>query len=151
MLEAWRIVSKKFLDSAFTGSGARDYPGRWNLRNIPVIYASQSVSLAALEMLVHFDRVIPADNYFMIPIKFDISEVLEIKTKSLPKGWNSYPFKSVTQEIGSEWVKSGKTAVLKLPSAVIQVEHNYILNPFHKKFTNLKIGKPINFSFDSRL
>ena len=53
MLTAWRLVHKRKVDEAFTGTGSRHYGGRWNYKGIGVVYVSDSLALAALEIIVH--------------------------------------------------------------------------------------------------
>jgi RES domain-containing protein len=151
IITAWRIVSQKHGAEAFSGSGASLYPGRWNRRNVPMVYTSESISLAALEMMVHLDGIILHQPFVCIPVEFDKRDVTELKTGTLPSGWNGYPCSDVTRKLGSDWIQSGHTAVLKVPSAVIPMESNYLLNPNHSHFHRIKIGKSQGFRFDQRL
>ncbi len=59
MPEAWRIVKEKHAASAFSGEGAAKTGGRWNSRGVPVVYASATKALAALETLVHLNPPVP--------------------------------------------------------------------------------------------
>jgi RES domain-containing protein len=40
---------------------------------------------------------------------------------------------------------------MRVPSAVIRGEFNYVLNPRHPAFAQLRIGKPTSFTFDRRV
>jgi RES domain-containing protein len=58
---------------------------------------------------------------------------------------------SYTQSIGDEWIKEGKTPVLKVPSAIVPGDSNFLLNPAHKDFKKIKLLKTLPFQFDSRI
>lgn len=148
---AWRIVKRKFRKVAFTGAGARRYGGRWNSEGVVVVYAAESQSLAALEMLVHLDSSDILRYYIAIPVSFDSRLVIDMDVSSLPKNWKSSPVPRSVQAIGDAWVSSGKSAVLRVPSVLVPSESNFLLNPQHAEYANLVIGRPLRFDFDPRL
>lgn len=119
---------------------------------VAVVYTSATVSLAALETLVHVDAAdAPAD---LVVIPVEIPEALgvrEIATGELPRNWRATPAPPALQQLGSEWARALETPVLSVPSAVVPQERNYILNPAHPDTARLKIGSPEPFSFDLRL
>lgn len=55
MIQAFCMVREKHAASAFSGEGALRHGGRWNSPGVRVIYTSATVSLAALETLVHLN------------------------------------------------------------------------------------------------
>jgi len=116
-----------------------------------VVYTSQSAALAALEMLVHLGRgsILPA--YVVIPCTFDDALASRLDRKRLPKNWRSYPAPPELQLIGDEWVNRGASAVLEVPSAVIETDSNYLLNPHHPDFKAVRVMDPQGFEFDLRL
>ena len=114
-----------------------------------MIYTSGSAALAALEMLVHLSRMATLPAYVVISCDFDEKLVTEVD--KLPKNWRRFPAAPELQAIGDAWVKSGKSAVLRVPSAVIPAESNYLLNPVHAKFGRIRIGEPERFELDLRL
>ncbi len=150
-ITAWRIVSRKHGVNAFNGNGARLYPGRWNSRNVPMVYTSESISLAALEIMVHVEGIVLHQPFVCIPVEFDKQDVTELRTGILPSGWDEYPCSEATRKIGSDWIQNGNSVVLKVPSAVIHMESNYLLNPNHSHFSRIKIGKAQEFWFNQRL
>jgi RES domain-containing protein len=75
----------------------------------------------------------------------------EVDPKSLPRNWRDDPPPAVLRELGDRWLNEQKTAALKVPSAVIPVEFNYVLNPLHKDFEKIEIAEPLNFPFDKRM
>ena len=151
-MRAWRIVRAPHLPAAFSGEGARLFGGRWNPVGVPVVYCSGSLALAALEILVHAGRESLPRDYRAVPV--DIPETMEIERiepTALPKDWRAYPAPLRLQALGERWVRAARTAVLRVPSAVIPEESNLLLNPAHPDFAGLRIGDPRPFSFDLRL
>ena len=151
-MRVFRICQARHAGAAFTGDGAVLYPGRWHRRGVRVVYASESRALAALEQLVHLHRNrLPNDFVcFAVDIPEDLA-VREISVSSLPREWRRHPGPPELQEIGSSWITAGDSVFLKVPSAVVPGEHNYLLNPQHADFSKLRIGKAETFAFDERL
>ena len=150
-ITAWRIVKARHAANAFDGEGARVEGGRWNSPGSAVVYTSQSAALAALELLVHLGRGAILANYVLIRCSFDEALMTRLDRKRLPKNWRSYPAPPELQLIGGEWVRSGASAVLEVPSAVIDTESNYLLNPRHRDVQAIRIGQPLAFELDLRL
>lgn len=150
MLEAWRIVREKHAATAFSGEGASEYGGRWNLPGTRVAYTSESQSLAALELLVHLNPPY-FFRYKAIRIEFDESLAEELPEKELPPDWTAEPPSLLTQRLGSQWAEGSRSAVLAVPSIIIPEETNYLVNPLHPDFSRIKIGKARDFVFDRRL
>jgi RES domain-containing protein len=150
MPEAWRIVRKKHAASAFSGEGAAESGGRWNSRGVRVVYTSGTQSLAALEILVHLNPPM-VFKYAAMRIKFDELLVERVPVRSLPADWKVEPPTPSSQQIGDNWVRESRSAVLALPSVIIPGETNYLLNPAHPDFKKIFISKPQGFAFDPRL
>jgi len=151
-MRVWRICRKPYVDTALDGSGGMYTSGRWHSKGNPIVYTASSAALAALEVLVHVDPLTaPADlRLLAIELPDDLSiEVLEPIT--LPEGWHSVPAPAALQTIGSSWLTSGRTAALNVPSAVIKVERNFLLNPRHPEVQRVRILSDEAFSFDTRL
>jgi len=110
------------------------------------------LSLAALELLVHVDRdLLPSD---LVQIEIDLPDDLpleQIKAARLPSTWRRYPAPAALQRIGAAFVERGKTAVLRVPSAVIPDEDNCLLNPAHPAIAGVKIVGRRSFVLDARL
>lgn len=150
MITAWRITKARYAASAFDGEGARLAGGRWTSPGLAVVYTAENAALAALEMLVHLDAAArPA--YVLIPCTFPRDIVLRLDRRRLPPAWRSYPAPAALQQLGDAWLKSGASAVLDVPSVVIDMQSNYLLNPGHPAFGKIRIGTPGPFDFDSRL
>ncbi len=155
MTRAWRIVRKKRLSDAFTGEGARLGGGRWNHVGTPVVYVSETLSLAALEIFVHFTRKNMKISKSLVAVPINIPDSLKIEDvsiKDLNADWRASPPSNSTKDIGTEWVKKGSSSVLRVPSAIVPDEYNLVLNPKHGDFIKIKIGgKPQPFTLDERM
>ncbi len=150
-ITAWRIFKKKLKASAFTGEGARRFGGRWNSKGKSVIYASQSPSLAVLEILVHLQKQDFLNAYLLAAISFDDSLIITLPKSKLPSNWRNYPAPVALQKIGDKWLAEGTSVVLKVPSVLLALESNYLIDPIHPDFSICLLGKPQPFSFDPRL
>jgi RES domain-containing protein len=148
---AWRIVQAAVEKSAFSGEGAWLYPGRWNSRGTPVVYAAGSRPLAILEILVHLGAPDLLSRYVLIPVTFASGLCRKLSPGELPEDWRADPPPDSTRTLGTAWVTSGASPVLAVPSAVVLGETNYLLNPRHPDFGKLRIGAPEPYRFDIRL
>lgn len=151
MIRSWRIVKAKHAASAFDGEGARALGGRWNSPGKRVVYTSENAALAALEMLVHLGRMSILPSYVVIRCDFDEKLVTDIDRRKLPPNWRTFPAPPALPAIGDAWIASGKSAVLRVPSAIVPGENNYLLNPAHPKFGRIAFGAPEKFELDVRL
>jgi RES domain-containing protein len=151
MPSAWRIVRAARVDTAFTGEGSRLYGGRWNSRGTRVVYVSEHESLAALEVFVHTMPVIPTERYFSFRIDWDDRLTEYFPIKNLPADWDAEPPTSASMQIGDEWTRTERSAVLALPSLLSTSELNFLLNPTHSDFKRIKISPPIECRFDPRM
>jgi len=145
---AFRIVKRRFAGSAFSGAGARLFGGRWNTVGTPLIYTAGSLSLAILEWRMHLADW-PALPMVYFILRFD--EGLVWEPHSLPKGWAKVPAGTPTAYFGDAWFESGRSAVMRVPSAIVPNEFNYLLNPLHKDFRKIQISKPRSLKVDPRL
>ena len=145
-------LSKLQYANDLTGRGAEKAGGRWNSKGTAVVYTGESRALCTTEIAVHTPLGnIPLD-YVIVALDIPNSiAVREVKPNELPADWKSIPHSHSTQEIGDAFVSDEKFAVLKVPSAVVQGEYNYILNPMHKDFKKIKIKLTEPFDFDERL
>lgn len=151
MLTAWRIVKTRHASAAFDGEGARLYGGRWSSAGVRVAYASQSVALAALEVLAGLGKLTLLPSYSLISAQFDESELEILPVSSLPADWRAYPAPPELQRIGDKWIAEDRSLALQVPSAIIETEANYLLNPAHASFESVKISAPAPFALDTRL
>ena len=152
MIKAWRIVKAKHADAAFTGAGCQFASGRWHNLMVPVVYCSDSQALAVLETFVHVLSHAKDIQYVAFELAIPPVVMVDVmSTGTLPEKWRQQPADAMTQKIGSDWVRSQASAVLRVPSVIAPADSNYLLNPQHPDFHRIKIGEAQPFSFDSRL
>lgn len=144
-------MQKRHADNAFDGEGARNYGGRWNQRGTAMVYAAGSLALAALEILVHLERAALLERYICFPVDFDAVLCRRLAPEDLPADWRVSPAPNSTRGLGSAWARNVGEAVLQVPSVVVPQEDNYLLNPRHMEFSQIKIGRAQEFSYDARL
>lgn len=133
-------MKKRHAEAAFDGEGACRHGGRWNSPGTPVVYASETRALGLLEILVGIRSAQPLNAYVLIAATFDDSLVTTVDFGRLPETWRQSPPPSSTQRIGDEWVARKTSAILRVPSAIIPEEFNYVLNPAHQQFARIEIG-----------
>lgn len=150
MRTVWRITTARFAKTAFSGEGARLFGGRWNPKGWDVVYTAESQSLALLEMMVQDDPL--RAHYVLIAAQLpkDLREE-RIEASQLPRNWRTLGARDTLQSLGKAWLEAGKTAVLCVPSAVVPAERNYLLNPQHRDFAKIALGKPQSLQTDTRL
>jgi RES domain-containing protein len=130
---------------ALDGEGARLYGGRWNSPGHPAVYTSMHLSLAALEYLVHVDfDNLPTD---LVWSKIEIPDTIAIE--SFPKP--TAPNERDAAIFGDEWLKNRRTLALLVPSAVLYVQYDVILNPAHSEMAGVRTLETHTFEFDDRL
>ncbi|HKK18574.1 MAG TPA: RES family NAD+ phosphorylase [Opitutales bacterium] len=149
MVRAWRIVAARWADAAFDGEGARRYGGRWNSPGRPAIYLAGTRALAALETLVHLSPGVAARQQF---IRFEVGIPKSLVSRL---DWDQGAFEpfvgAETQAAGDRWLGAARRLALRVPSAVIPEEENYLLNPAHPRFNEVEISDGQAFAFDPRL
>jgi RES domain-containing protein len=135
-----------------SGEGARRFGGRWNHPGTPVVYTSCTLSLAVLEFLVNLPiSDLPDD---LVSIRIEIPDALEqtnVLVDDLPHNWRVFPAIEDLRDIGTDWVREGKTAVLVVPSVVIPSELNYVINPAHSDIDQVRVLSIEPFTLDTRL
>jgi RES domain-containing protein len=145
-----RLVTGRLADTAFSGEGARPYGGRWNRKGVPAVYTAGSLSLAMLELLVQ-DQPLRA-RYMAIPAEIPQDlEIERVDVARLPPDWRDPAALEALRAVGSDWGAALTTAVLAVPSAVIPIETNFLLNPKHPAFARIAIGEPKELITDLRL
>jgi len=145
-------LSKAEFANDLSGKGAEKSGGRWNSKGIALVYTSDSRALCTTEIAAHTPLGILPTNYKIVSIEIpEIVLIQKVDNKQLPLNWRSFPHSYSTQQIGNSFVKDGKFLVLKIPSAIVEGEFNYLINPKHKDFMKIKILLTLSFNFDERL
>lgn len=148
-MEVFKICRDKY-SKKLNASGASN---RWNKKDEFIIYTGSSRSLSTLETVVHRAGINMKNSYKILKILIeDFTLIKEVDIKDLPKNWTSIEAYIELQEIGSKWYNSNETLVLKVPSAIIKEEHNYMINTKHPLFSdNVKLESVEDFVWDKRL
>ena len=147
----FRVANLRYKDSTLSGIGAEKVGGRWNKVGTRAVYCSENISLALLEYYVHSENIanLPTEigvAKIEVPDHFFIDELEE-----LPERWKQYPYSSKTTEVFSKLAKNRDFFGLKVPSTIVPLEYNYILNPLYKNFGQVEILEFLNLSIDERL
>lgn len=147
----YRLSKSKFARE-LSGKGAERSGGRWNSKGVAVVYTSGSRALCVAEIAVHTGLGIVPDGYEMVTIEIpDKIPLFEVTADQLPKDWKSIPHPGKTQVLGDVLIKENKYPVIKVPSAVVQGDFNYLINPNHKDLQKIKTIKTEKFGFDERM
>lgn len=143
----WRMSNHADLQ----GVGGLKAAGRWHSRGRPVVYLAESQAGALLEVLVHVEVArldeLPS-HYTLLTVEGD-GDVPREACGDLPDGW--VVDTASTRAVGDEWLASGRTALLRVPSAIIPGVWNMLLNPLHPDAGRLRIVDRARLPFDPRL
>ncbi len=148
---AWRLTTRRDPAAAFDGEGARLYGGRWNRVGTPLVYASEHLSLAVLELFVHLDPEDAPRHLYRFRVELPDDAVERLPRARLPRRWREHPAPDATAALGSEWAARGGRLALAVPSAIVPDESNFLLNPAHPRFRELDVGAGEPFSLDPRM
>jgi len=144
-------MGKKAFHRDLSGKGAELYGGRWNNKGTALLYTSESRALAFAEISIHLPLGIVPKDYFLVSILIpDTATILELTEKDLPADWRSNPHSDSTQSLGDSFVTARSHLALKVPSAIVPGDYNFLVNPFHPLSTELQITEAVPFEFDSR-
>jgi RES domain-containing protein len=144
----YRITLDKYSDKLYASGN----PARWNPKDVKLIYAAGSRALACLENIVHRNSRGQSHNFKTLLIEIPKGvKIDKVNTADLPEEWQLYENMGYTQEIGEKWIVDEISAVLRVPSAIIPEEFNYLLNPAHKHFRLIRLVGAELFRLDSRL
>ena len=151
-INSYRLVKKKYTKKPLDGSGGLHVEGRWHSKGKPIIYSSESIALAKMEILTRLggERP-PIKNYSVFKFVFDEADMCRLKQSELPDEWDAWPHGERTQIIGDDWIDQGKCLALSVPSATEPRECNILINPLHPKIRTIKATGIGLAMFDSRL
>lgn len=146
----YRITNVKFKDTTLSGIGAELVGGRWNEKGTKAVYCSENISLALLEYYVHSENIANLPNKILVakiefPDKYKIEELA-----TLPENWNHYPYTSETTAVFTKLAKDHHFFALRVPSTIVGLESNIILNPLYKNFHKVKVTEFIELGVDRR-
>jgi len=152
----WRVApdTPSWTADDMDGKGASSKGARWNHAGERVTYAATSISLAAWETRAHFSHggALPWNRFLVrIDIPDDVWSAREILRRPPPVGWDAIPEGMVSRDEGSAWLKSGRTALLAVPSVIISEEDNVLVNPGHPDSARVVATKVRRFVYDHRV
>lgn len=136
-MKLYRIVKTKHLATAWSGSGAQLYGGRWNPPGKPVVYLATSISLAILEVMVHLQSSMLLQAYTLLSIEVPEENLPALDVSALSADWKDPSPPDSTQNLGEVWLEAGESVGLRVPSVIVPSEFNAIINPRHADFAAL--------------
>ena len=151
MTSAWRITKKKYAENAFSGDGARRAGGRFNSPGRAVVYASSSLALAELEILVNLPTERLLGSYVAFHVGLPTGQVETLPKEDLPPNWRDDPTPKAVKELGDAWLKAKTGLAIEVPSAVVPSESNYLIRPGHPAFESITVSDPFDPQIDPRL
>lgn len=146
----YRLAKCVYVDD-LSGTGARLYGGRWNSEGKAAVYLASSGSLAVLEVLVHLPPLMIPNGYCITEISVPEHSIFTVKNEELPENWKDIAQPAALRKIGDQFLARNEYLLLKVPSAIVPFEYNYIMNPAHPAFKEVHILKKQPFDFDERL
>lgn len=146
-----RLAKKKYAHDPLGGAGALLVGGRWHHKGLRVVYCAQTLSLASLEFFVHFEVLHKAIELLAIRIELPDAIVGDFPTASLPSNWDETPPGAATADLGSEWLKSSRSAALRVPSVLTRGEFNVLINPAHADFKLVRVAALAGYKYDTRM
>lgn len=150
-MELFRLSKKKYA-KFFNGKGAAKSNNRWNSKGTEIIYTAESRALAMAEVVVHVTIATLPKDFVMLTIHVaDEIAIKKIELKDLNENWNAMLPNSKTKKIGDLFINELEYCILKVPSAVVKGDFNYLINPYHKDFKKIKIIDIVDFPFDQRM
>ena len=152
-MRIYRLTKARYKDTAFTGIGGLKSAGRWHRTGTPVVYASDAPASALLELIAHTEAAtLLTQRYVLFAIDLvPARHLLELEAAALPADWRAPRWPPSTQAIGTRWFEDGDSVALEVPSAVVPQQRNYLINPPHPLFEELRITGPAPFDIDPRL
>lgn len=146
----FRLCKAKYAND-LSGRGAEITGGRWNSKGVRMVYTSASRALCTTEIAVHTPLGNIPSGYQIISIKLPENRIQNIPEGKLPADWKSFPHSISTQRLGDEFSRQNKHLILQVPSAAVEGDFNFLVNPLHPDFLKVKIVNVQDFNFDKRL
>lgn len=154
-MNLWRIAAETRLYSAddLSGGGAAKSPGRWNAETECVVYAAPTIAMAVLETSAYIDsRGLPLNRFIVqISVPDDVWDSREeaLDVTKLPPAWSAIPAGKASVEIGSRWLASLRSAILLVPSVIVPLEPNALINPKHPDSRRIRAKVLQKFEFST--
>ncbi len=144
-MRLYRLGTRAF--PVWDGGGAASVGGRWNPVGTAVIYAAGSLALAMLERLVQRHRL---GETLLVEASVPDDVMIEDMLAAPPANWRALGSPEAVAA-GGAWAASRRTALLRVPSALVPREPNYLVNPAHPDAARIVVGAVERLEWDSRL
>jgi RES domain-containing protein len=154
-MRVYRLQKSKYAtrEAILSGEGAARTGGRWNKVGTPLVYTSATPELALLEVLVHLEGT-PIEDlppFSLVILEIPDDSINQVSFTDLPDNWRDFPAPLSLIDITQPWLRSSSHLTLKIPSAVMPLSFNFLLNPKHTAIEKVHISEIIPFVFDNRL
>ncbi len=152
----WQIATdtKTYEAADLSGAGARITDGLENASGDALVYTSETLALACLETVVHLNAARLPLNRYLVAVTIPDAVWGTARTErvgSLPIGWDADPSGRASNKFGSAWIRSGTSAVLRVPSVIVPDEYNVLINRLHPDSQAISARKIRKFPYDPRL
>lgn len=141
----WRISNYRLLD----GAGGLEASGRWHTRGRRIVYCSENAATAMLEVLAHLEIDVEDQPTSFRYLEIEVPDLIPVETASMHGDWRRNLEK--TRAFGDEWLQSGRTALLRVPSVLTPSTWNVLINPLHPDAAQIRIVRTLKHPIDSRL
>lgn len=148
-MKLYRLASHQYIDD-LSGTGGLFSSGRWHYKGTRIVYFSESVALAKLEILAN-TNILPKS---LGLITVDVPDKLPVNNldfEYLPNNWHQFPPPYRLKDLALEWINNHETVLLRVPSVHSPYEFNYLMNPNHHELNQITVIKKENHIFDTRL
>jgi RES domain-containing protein len=151
LTRVYRILRKRYAKNPLDGEGSYLFGGRWSSPGTRIAYTAEHLSLAIVEYFVHIDADDPPKDLVVAAadIPDSVSRVI-LKPQDLPADWRQVPARPALTAIGDSFAAKRKMAVLVVPSALVPSESNWLINPLHPQFADIRVCPPEPFQYDPR-
>ena len=145
MPSLWRISNYQSL----SGEGGLHFSARWHTAGRPIVYLAESPAGAMLEVLVHLelDETDFPRSCHLLEVSYP--DELRMETLKVGRAWRSSL--SASRRVGDEWLRSGRSALARVPSVILPQTWNVLLNPEHADAKKVRMVRTIKAEYDPRL
>jgi RES domain-containing protein len=144
----WRISGHQRLD----GAGGLFAPGRWHTQGSRIVYCAPNPATALVEVLVHIEidaGDLPDPLQYLEIAAADTISTETVDIAVLGRHWRKNH--TATRRAGDQWLHAGRTAVLRVPSAIVPATWNVLVNPRHPESTHIRVAGIHDHGIDPRL
>lgn len=158
-MHVWRIYdhrapyAQKPDFDPLSGAGGLSYSARWNKAGQSILYTAANPSLATLEIIVHASAELFGERTLLelnLP-KDSLETVSEQAFIQLLRNAPADDLEQETRAFGTAWLREKRSLVLEVPSFVMPIERNYLLNPRHPTFEEIEVIRRELVTLDPRL